>query len=99
MRISDWSSDVCSSDLFIRSENKSGVARIAIIRQQEDVRLEVTFAFDRIGFGRQIAFLNGIFVGQEGREIESIFANLFVGEAVLDLQPLPEGTEDRKSVV
>src|SRR3546814_10557350 len=52
MRISDWSSDVCSSDLFELSERLEVPARVVISEY-----VDLTSAFYD---GREIAFVNGL---------------------------------------
>src|SRR3546814_7565969 len=50
MRISDWSSDVCSSDLRLKASNHAGIDRAAVVQHAELVEQEGVVAG---GEGRQ----------------------------------------------
>src|SRR3546814_10343016 len=51
MRISDWSSDVCSSDLVAREDAEAAVERMAAEGWQDDARFATSLARMRAGSG------------------------------------------------
>jgi hypothetical protein len=78
-------------DQLVRRHRHGRVAGIALVGEQEHRRLEAAFLLDGVGLAGHIALLDHPLVGQEGGGVEGVFAHLVVGEAVLGLQPHPEG--------
>ena len=58
------------------------IAVIAIVGEQEDIRLEAALALDLIGLGGEIALLDGFLVGEEGRGVEGVGLDLLFLEAI-----------------
>ena len=59
-----------------------------MVCEQEDAGLEAGLLLDREGLGRDIALHHRLLVGQEGRGVEGVGANLLVLEAELRFHPL-----------
>ena len=77
----------------VARQHHAGVTGIAFVGEQHDHRLEVRLFLDRVGFGREIAFLHHAWIGQERRAVGGVFAHLAVAEAILGLEPHPEGAD------
>src|SRR3546814_10715809 len=91
MRMSDWSSDVCSSDLPIVGVNPRPERALIRFAEPQDVVQMATFGstpiaseFVHIGIGGDLAFLKGM--------MRALFEREAGGEAVLDHAFIAEHT-------
>ena len=69
------------------------VAVEAVIGDQEDLRLELSFLLDREGLRRHIALHRALLVDQERRRIEGVGLHLVLREAELGLHPFEIGLQ------
>src|SRR3546814_18752360 len=96
MRISDWSSDVCSSDLILQCIDlllKRAIARIQLGKVQRTDSRRVALPFTQLAF--QVLTL----VQTVGRALGPVHGRLQVCDSGRELEQRGIGRLDRKSVV